>query len=349
MSDERVEKIIREVLASLPRGAGFGEQIRRLENALEQLARASRSSPAPRPEMEEIERLVTLYGFACVELGAAAAGEDPDPTVAPKAALLSAVRRLRAGPEDATRLREAARAFVAEWDADPKAPCGENWTDVFARLMPKVTDLRAALSSPAPRCHCTYEAGDSPCPMHGMDEDEGPLAPSRPAKPWVNLPKRAAPSPSASSAPAPTASALRARLGGMTDEEKAGLVRRLAALSAEVQERDAKGLCDACDGPGAAYHAASGNRLCPKCRANDEPTLASFLGDSYRRDGAPAPATETPRCATPCDACRGAPADPALDVRERMAIGQPLPGMCCEWSRLRASPATETAGERSKP
>jgi hypothetical protein len=60
---------------------------------------------------------------------------------------------------------------------------------------------------------------------------------------------------------------LKARLDAMTPEEKAGVVRRLEALCRDVQERDAKGLCDNCDGLGAAFDAASGNRLCPKCRA----------------------------------------------------------------------------------
>jgi hypothetical protein len=35
--------------------------------------------------------------------------------------------------------------------------------------------------TPAP-CHCTHEIGDSPCPLHGMDEPDPP--PPLPPKPW---------------------------------------------------------------------------------------------------------------------------------------------------------------------
>lgn len=37
--------------------------------------------------------------------------------------------------------------------------------------------LRVYMDDPPPRCACTHEAGDSPCPVHGMDE-EYPREPS---------------------------------------------------------------------------------------------------------------------------------------------------------------------------
>jgi len=44
---------------------------------------------------------------------------------------------------------------------------------------------------PPARCACTYEAGDSPCSLHGMEEERQPPASPLPASPHiVNLSRR---------------------------------------------------------------------------------------------------------------------------------------------------------------
>lgn len=64
----------------------------------------------------------------------------------------------------------------------------DHWT-ITANVDGARDALRAALSAPPeeqggrPPCHCTHEAGDSPCPRHGMDEPEPP--PPGPAAPVI--------------------------------------------------------------------------------------------------------------------------------------------------------------------
>lgn len=85
-------------------------------------------------------------------------------------------------------LRGRLLALAEEWDAKVAALTREHHPTVYnvaARemitafaLQECAAALRAALSAEG-RCACTHEAGDSPCPVHGMDE-EYPREPSPP-------------------------------------------------------------------------------------------------------------------------------------------------------------------------
>jgi hypothetical protein len=178
-----------------------------LVGAVERLLAASRSSPAPRPEVEEIERLARDLGTASYQEGVAEALGGVHHSIGRIAAarcasdtafsaLLSAVRRLRAGPEDATRLRpdplrEARERYdhlagrVLFWCAatgdgqtpeqaieshfatDPKRH-GEPLTAAELRDVRALASAAAPASAPAPadetpRCACG----------HGLDEHDG--------------------------------------------------------------------------------------------------------------------------------------------------------------------------------
>jgi hypothetical protein len=140
-----------------------------------------------------------------------------------------------------------------------------------------------ALGGPTTLYDCGADlAGDRRIPMgwwiHRGPDGEPVVTKERPSP--------AASPPSPAHAPEATAAAtLRARIAAMTDEEKAGVVRRLQALSAEVEERDAKGLCDNCDGLGAEPDTASGIRLCPKCRAASPPSPKDADEGAERNEG----------------------------------------------------------------
>lgn len=84
-------------------------------------------------------------------------------------------------------IREAVQAFVEEWeygDASSVVHCSIKTLPNGGALCLRLNQIQAfvmCLSDnvqpgsermPELKCECQWEAGDSPCPLHGMDEDE---------------------------------------------------------------------------------------------------------------------------------------------------------------------------------
>ena len=80
-------------------------------------------------------------------------------------------------------LDEALARFEVETDPDHwNEPARSFWMDV-AHHIAAVREALSEDAAPAARlpCHCTHEAGDSPCPLHGMDEEPAPAPRGEPA------------------------------------------------------------------------------------------------------------------------------------------------------------------------
>jgi HAMP domain-containing protein len=140
-------------------------------------ARASRSAP-PAQGRGEIEALAAEFADAATEHVRLGSRTSEAYRLQTLAAMMSAFDRALAA-QDGLRertLEEAARTVAA---TEPAFAYGiPDASDTLIRAAARVR----ALSTPAaPRCHCTFEAGDSPCPMHGMDEEDPPT-PAAPKK-----------------------------------------------------------------------------------------------------------------------------------------------------------------------
>ena len=85
-------------------------------------------------------------------------------------------------------IREALQAFIEDWehgDASETIRCSiktlsngaalaliRNRVRVFVMCLSSDVEPGDERMPTEARCHCQWEAGDSPCPMHGMDEEE---------------------------------------------------------------------------------------------------------------------------------------------------------------------------------
>ena len=88
------------------------------------------------------------------------------------------------GLEDAAKVVEAESCRCTDCRASPK--------ERRFVIADKIRSLAPAQG--AGRCACTHEAGDSPCPLHGMDEPEPEPVPPAPKRPIIrNLTKAPAP------------------------------------------------------------------------------------------------------------------------------------------------------------
>jgi hypothetical protein len=202
---ERLAKELRESAYDLgairydprSRGRDTGPDKKRMDKAeAAVLAAFDRALAAMREERDEAERwrVAVADGLGYLNRPEGQGGYE----VAEPSVIIKAFRDLSADADalhDGIVEAEMERSALAAQDGLREAALEEAARTVaatepaFAYGIPDASDtlIRAAarvraLSTPAaPRCHCTFEAGDSPCPMHGMDEEDPPT-PAAPKK-----------------------------------------------------------------------------------------------------------------------------------------------------------------------
>jgi hypothetical protein len=148
--------------------------------------RAARSLSGGRAEGDGLRKRVDALAKKCEGEAAAFLAVARGSTIPRAAEAAQALHGERTAHAAALRAALASPAHEATATRDPIT--GSGW-----KSGPPLTEQdgwHVRLAAPAHEegatrapCHCTFEAGDSPCPMHGMDEEPAPAAAAPPARP----------------------------------------------------------------------------------------------------------------------------------------------------------------------